>query len=84
MTNIPENRILPHPGQILQDEFLTPRKLSQARLAKHIGVHVLEVHNLVRGKRGIDHELATLLAATFGTSSEFWTNLQMQHDLSRG
>ena len=49
---IPKNRTPVHPGEILQEEFLLPLRLTQVRLAAHIGVPVQRVNEIVRGKRG--------------------------------
>jgi antitoxin HigA-1 len=80
---IPTNRIATHPGEILLGEFLVPMKLSQAALAATLGISLNRVNEIVKGKRGITAETALLLAGHFGTSPEFWMNLQVAHDLSR-
>lgn len=79
---IPENRVPTHPGEILLEEFLTPLGVSQVRLAQHLRVPTQRVNELIRGKRGVTPETAWLLSASFGTSPEFWTNLQSMYDLS--
>ena len=80
---LPENRIPTHPGEILLEEFLNPMGLSQVAFAGHIGVPVQRVNEIVRGKRGITPESAWLFAEAFGTSPEFWLNLQSNYDLVR-
>jgi len=80
---LPENRIPTHPGQILLEEFLNPLGLSQVALAGHIGLSVQRVNEIVRGKRGVTPETAWLFAEAFGTSPEFWLNLQANYDLVR-
>lgn len=79
---LPKNRIPTHPGEILQEEFLDPMGLTQVALAKHLGVSVQRINELVRGKRGITPETAWLLAQALGTTPEFWINLQTSHDLA--
>ena len=79
---IPKNRTPVHPGEILQEEFLLPLGLTQVRLAAHIGVPVQRINEIVRGKRGITSDTAWLLAQALGTTPEFWTNLQANHDLA--
>ena len=79
---IPENRIPTHPGEMLLEEFLKPMGLTQVALAQHIGVPVQRVNEIVRGKRGVTAETAWLLSSAFGTTPEFWMNLQTAHDLS--
>jgi addiction module HigA family antidote len=80
---LPENRIPTHPGEILLEEFLNPLGLSQVAFAGHIGVPVQRINEIVRGKRGITPETAWLFAQAFGTSPEFWLNLQTNYDLVR-
>jgi len=80
---IPEHRIPTHPGEILLEEFLKPAGISQVELAKHIGVPIQRVNEIVKGKRGITPETAWLLAQAFGTSAQFWVNLQTNHDLAK-
>jgi addiction module HigA family antidote len=72
-----------HPGEILLEEFLRPHGLSQATLARHLGISVVRVNELVKGKRGVSAETAWLLAQAFGTTPQFWINLQSNYDLAR-
>ncbi len=72
-----------HPGQILLEEFLQPYGISQAELARHIGVNIVVVNDLVRGKRGINPRLALLLGDAFGNGPEFWFNMQSNFDFCR-
>ena len=78
---IPENRIPTHPGEILLEEFLLPLEITQAKLAKHIGVSAQSINDLTRGKRSVTPETAWRLAQAFGTTPEFWINLQTTYDL---
>ena len=71
-----------HPGEVLAEDFLKPLDITQSRLAKHIGVTVQRVNEVVNGRRGISPETAWLLAQAFGTSPQFWLNLQNQYDLA--
>ncbi len=80
---LPENRIPTHPGEILLEEFLVPLKTSQAAFAKHIGVPLQRVNEIVRGKRGVTPETAWLFSQALGTTPEFWINLQSAYDLAR-
>lgn len=79
----PENRIPTHPGEVLLEEFLVPMGISQVALAKHLDIPVQRVNEIVRGKRGVTPDTAWLLAQAFGTTPEFWMNLQMAYDLAR-
>jgi addiction module HigA family antidote len=80
---LPSHRIAIHPGQILLQEFLEPLGLSQAELARKLGIPLNRVNELVRGKRGVTPETALLLAGHFKNSAEFWMNLQTAYDLTR-
>lgn len=79
---IPENRIPTHPGIVLEEEFLIPLDFTQVALAKHLGVSTQRINELVRGKRGVTPETAWLLAGAFGTTPQFWLNLQNNYDLA--
>lgn len=70
-----------HPGEILLEEFLTPMKISQHRLAKDIGVPVQRINEIVLGKRRITADTALRLSRYFGLSERFWMNLQGRCDL---
>ena len=80
---LPENRIPTHPGEVLLEEFLVPMGISQVALAKHLSVPVQRVNEIVNGKRGVTPNTAWLLAQAFGTTPEFWMNLQVSYDLVR-
>ncbi|MCW5864036.1 MAG: HigA family addiction module antidote protein [Anaerolineae bacterium] len=70
-----------HPGETLLEEFLTPMKISQHRLAKDIGVPVQRINKIVLGKRRITADTALRLSRYFGLSERFWMNLQGRYDL---
>jgi antitoxin HigA-1 len=80
---LPSHRIATHPGIILLQEFLEPTGLTQAELARALGIPLNRVNELVRGKRGVTPETALLLAGYFKNSAEFWMNLQTAYDLTR-
>jgi addiction module HigA family antidote len=65
-----------HPGEVLNEEFLGPLGVTQYRLAKAISVPARRINEIVLGKRGITTDTAMRLARFFGTSVEFWANLQ--------
>jgi len=79
----PANRIPTHPGEILLEEFLNPLRISQVKFAEHINVPAQRINEIVRGKRGVTPEMAWRFAQAFGTTPEFWLNLQSAHDLAR-
>ena len=80
---IPTHRIPTHPGEILAEEFLVPLGVTQVAFARHIGVPVQRINEIVRGKRGITPESAWLFSQALGTSPEFWINLQAAQDLAK-
>lgn len=79
---LPNNRTTTHPGEILLLEFLEPMEVSQSKFARHLGVPIQRVNELVKGKRGITPETAWLLSASLGTTPEFWMNLQVNYELT--
>jgi len=72
---------LVHPGEILRDDFLQPMKISVYTLALAIKVPRSRVNDIVLCRRGVTADTAFRLARYFGTSPEFWINLQARHDL---
>ncbi|MGE4295180.1 MAG: HigA family addiction module antitoxin [Campylobacterales bacterium] len=70
-----------HPGEILKEEFLTPLEISQNKLAVAINVPPRRINEIVLGKRGITADTALRLGRYFGTTPEFWLNLQSTFDL---
>jgi addiction module HigA family antidote len=70
-----------HPGEVLFEEFMRPHGLSQYRLAKDVGVHPRRINQLVHSKRAVTADTALRLARYFGTSEQFWLNLQARYDL---
>lgn len=70
-----------HPGEILQEEFLSSLGVSQYRLANDIGVPPRRINEIVLGKRGITADTALRLGRYFGTAPQFWMNLQARYDL---
>ena len=71
-----------HPGEILRTEFLEPLSLSSTKLAIHMGIAASRVTSIVKGDRSITADTAFRLAMVFGTSTEFWMNLQSNYDLA--
>ena len=80
---LPKNRKPAHPGEILLEEFLKPLGLSQAQFAHHLNGSWTQpkVSEIVNGRRRITEVIALDFADAFGTSPEFWLNLQYRHDL---
>ena len=70
-----------HPREILREEFMKPRDLSQNALARALNVPPRRINEIVLEKRGITADTALRLARFFGTSAEMWTGLQADYDL---
>ncbi len=70
-----------HPGETLRDDFLKPLGLSANRLAMELHVPVTRVNDIVHGRRSITADTALRLARYFGTTPQFWINLQANYDL---
>ena len=76
------NKLPPiHPGEILREEFMKPRDLSQNALARALNVPPRRINEIVLEKRDITADTALRLARYFGTSAELWTGLQADYDL---
>jgi addiction module HigA family antidote len=69
------------PGDVLREDFMVPLGLSARALARELGVPSNRITAILAGDRGVTAETAILLGERFGTSAEFWCNLQMMHDL---
>ena len=68
------------PGEMLQEEFLTPLGLTPYRVAKDIEVPVTRIYDIVAGKRSVTAETDLLLCRYFGLSDGWWLALQSHHD----
>lgn len=65
------------------EDFINGFEITQNRLAVAIGVPPRRVNEIVHGKRGVTADTALRLAKYFGTSAEFWINLQSHDELDR-
>lgn len=72
---------LVHPGEILNEEFLKPLGMTSNALALALRVPSNRIYGIVEGERGISGDTALRLARYFGTTAEFWMNLQCRYDL---
>ena len=81
MIRVPPHREPTHPGEMLLEEFLKPMALTQRRLAEGIHVPYQRINELVNRKRGMTPSTALRMAKFFGTSADFWVNLQLRRDL---
>jgi antitoxin HigA-1 len=70
-----------HPGEVLMHDFIEGLGITQNKLAVSIGVPPRRINEIVHGKRAVTADTALRLAKYFGTSPQFWLNLQTQYDL---
>lgn len=70
-----------HPGEILREEFMGPLHLNANKLALALHVPAPSIYEIVKEERGISPEMALRLGYVFGTTPDFWLNLQSEYDL---
>jgi len=70
-----------HPGEVLREEFMKPRETSANALAKLLKVPPNRITAILNGDRGITGDTALRLATHYGTTPEFWMNLQSRYEL---
>ena len=81
-TTTDADRIDPiHPGEVLMEDFIEGFGITQHRVAVAIGVPPRRINEIVHGSRGVSADTALRLGRYFGTSAQFWLNLQSQYDL---
>lgn len=78
---VPTHRVPTHPGEMLVEDFLQPRGLTQRELADGIGVPYQRVNEIVRRRRRVTPVTALRLARFLDTSPGLWMNLQLTWDL---
>jgi addiction module HigA family antidote len=72
-----------HPGVILREDFLMPMGLTAHQLALRTRMPATRIGEILHQRRAVSPDTALRLARFFGTSAEFWLNLQAAHDLSK-
>ena len=73
-----------HPGEILQEEFLNPLKITAYKLSKDIRIPQNRISEILKGNRRITADTALRLSAFFGNSAKFWLGLQNDFDIEEG
>jgi antitoxin HigA-1 len=76
-------RVRTHPGEVLREEFMEPLNLSANALALALRVPATRIGDLVKERRSVTADTALRLARYFGTTAQFWLNLQTAYDLSQ-
>lgn len=71
------------PGEILAEEFLAPLGITEYRLSKDIGVPPRRINEIVNGARAVSVDTAIRLGQYFGTTAQFWLNLQTDYGIRR-
>ena len=72
-----------HPGEILREEYLVPLNMSAHALAIELRAPASRINDIVRERRAITPDTALRLARCFGTTAQFWLNLQSSFDLKQ-
>jgi len=72
-----------HPGEILLEEYLEPLGISVGKLAKAIHVTPARIYEIISERRGVTANTAIRLGRAFGTTPQFWLNLQMSYDIRK-
>lgn len=80
---LPKYRLPTHPGEMLLEEFLKPLGISQLAFAKHLGIPLQRLNEVVLGKRAVTPETAWLFGMALGTGPEIWLDLQSAYDLAK-
>ncbi len=70
-----------HPGEVLKEEFLIPLGITAYRLSKDLKIPQTRTSEIIHGRRRITADTALRLSKYFGTSAQFWLNLQNDYDL---
>ena len=70
-----------HPGKVLLEEFMKPHGLTAYALASRCGIPRARLERIVREKFGVSADTALRVAKFFGTTPEFWLNLQVRYEL---
>ncbi len=79
---MPVNKMRPiHSGEILLEEFLKPLKMSANALSIALRIPAPRINDIVRQKRGLSADTALRLARYFGSTAQFWLNLQTAYEL---
>ncbi|MCP4702793.1 MAG: HigA family addiction module antidote protein [Gammaproteobacteria bacterium] len=81
MVRLPSNRPPVHPGEILLKEYIKPYGLTQAEVARKIGVSAKKLSAVIHAVKAVDTDMALRLGKLFGTSPELWLNGQNAWDI---
>lgn len=83
-TSMIANNLMPfeptHPGELIKDE-LEARNMSQAALARQLGISPTVLNEVINCKRAVNTELALMLEAAWGISADIWLGLQSEYNM---
>jgi antitoxin HigA-1 len=79
----PSNRVATHPGEVLREEFLVPFGMSANALAQELHTDAHRIGQILKCERAVTADTALRLSRYFGTTPEFWINLQAMYDLTK-
>ena len=84
-SDITAGEIIPpvSPGDVLLQEFMEPLGLSEDSLADSLKIPGIRISQIVRGTRAVTADTALRLGAFFGTTPQFWMNLQADYELQK-
>ena|SRR5438309_297768 len=79
------NRKLPpvHPGEILREDLMGPLDLNVPALARDLKIPASRLRDIIKGRRAISTDTALRLGRYFGSTAQFWMNLQATYDLEK-
>jgi antitoxin HigA-1 len=78
---LPRKRPPTHPGEMLFEEFVKPLELTQAELARCLGVSCPRLNEIIKKRRSVNPDIALRLSCVLGMSADFWLGLQQDWDL---
>ena len=78
---LPRNRPPTHPGEMLLEEFVRPLGITQAELARRLGVSYPRLNEIIKGRRSVTPDTALRLAQVLDMPADFWLGLQQDWDL---
>lgn len=72
-----------HPGRIIREQYQKPLKLTTIELAHSLGVTRQAIASVINGRAGVSPVMAMRLSYAFGTTPEFWMNMQKNYELKQ-
>jgi len=73
-----------HPGQILEELYIKPHRLTITEVAEALGIARKNLYAVINGEYAVSIEMAFKLSKAFNTTPEFWLQAQLNYDLAKG